>query len=479
MFYTLKPAYSLRGWQKLPRAVVAEGVVSPWFPDEETFDVLRLCNGRCDFSLPFISDRRRRIAEQLFRNGMTERSDCPSSLLPEQEYRLYPARYIRTAHWSITGKCNFNCRHCCMSASEGKLGELPLSTILSMAEELARCGVRSVSLTGGEPLIRGDFWQIVDALLERKIIITAVYSNGWLVNDDFLDRLQARGLSGCEINMSYDGAGMHDWLRGVEGAEKAVLEAFRRCRDRGIPTASEMCIHRGNADTLRETVLLLAELGCGYLKTNPVSDLGSWKENGRGSSIGSRELFQLYTDYIPRYFEDGAPLDLHLGGAFLGYKGDTLHYDIPLNRTGEDPEKVSFCTHARNYLYISPEGRALPCFSLSGMDVQERFPLIPETGLERCLNDSFYMRLLDTKAAEVLRSNPECGDCEYRSACLGGCRAGALETKPDDFLGIDPFSCEFYRGRWMEKIRSAAEEAISRSGGTEGRNKQEPQKEQP
>ena len=62
-------------------------------------------------------------------------------------------------------------------------------------------------------------------------------------------------------------------------------------------------------------------------------------------------------------------------------------------------------------LFISAEGRALPCMALSGMDIQEECPLIPEIGLPRCITDSRYMRLIDTRATEVLRHNPECQTC--------------------------------------------------------------------
>lgn len=464
-YYLLKPEYSLRGWQKLPRAVVREGTGSPVFIPEEIFDVLSLCNGKCDFSLSLITDRQRSIAEQLAREGTVEKLDRPRPWNKEQEYRLYPARYIRTAHWSVTGKCNYRCKHCYMSAADAKLGELPLDTVLRITDDLARCGVRTVSLTGGEPLVRGDFWQIVDALLERKIIIEQIYSNGSLVNDAFLDGLERRGLKNCVINMSFDGVGWHDWLRGVPGAEKKVNDAFIRCRDRGFRTASEMCIHEKNKHSLRESVNHLAEVGCRSLKTNPVSDLGAWKENGYGVSIGIRELFETYLEYIPRFYEDGAPLSIQLGGFFAARKGDTETYRLPFDRQGGDPEKVCLCDHARNVMYISPEGRALPCFALSGMSIQNRYPVIQEIGLENCLTRSSYMELIQTRAARVIEHNERCGACEFRNACMGGCRASALETDPEDVLGIDPACCEYYRGGWSARVRAAAEAAIRRTAG--------------
>lgn len=54
-----------------------------------------------------------------------------------------------------------------------------------------------------------------------------------------LDALEARGIR-PEFNMSFDGVGTHDWLRGIDGAERDVERAFLLCRERGFPTGAEM-----------------------------------------------------------------------------------------------------------------------------------------------------------------------------------------------------------------------------------------------
>ena len=46
-------------------------------------------------------------------------------------------RFVRTAHWSITGKCNYRCRHCYMSAPDAKLGEIDHDTMMDLARQIA------------------------------------------------------------------------------------------------------------------------------------------------------------------------------------------------------------------------------------------------------------------------------------------------------------------------------------------------------
>lgn len=451
MYYKLNPDFLLRGWQKLPYALVRKGKGTHFITQQE-MQILQLCNGKINTDLPLIPQETRDLLVEIEKNGIISRCEAGDTIAPEQEYRLYPARYIRTAHWSITGKCNYRCKHCYMSAPDAKLGELDHETVMSIVQQLIDCGVMQVSLTGGEPLVRRDFMEIVDALLAGGITITTIYSNGRLVTDSLLDELASRGIH-PEFNMSYDGTdGWHDWLRGIPGAGKIVEDAFLRCREKGFLTGAEMCIHNGNKHLLRDTVKRLSELGCRSLKTNPISNVGAWKEGGYGEAITMDALYQVYLDYIPHYYEDGMPLSLQLGGFFSASPNEPDRYDIPSRKSCKNPEKTCVCGHARKVMYISAEGRALPCMALSGMDIQHEFPLIPEIGLAQCITDSRYMSLIDTRADKILEHNPECKECEYAMQCLGGCRASALETTPDDILAPDQAACAIFRGGWDKKI---------------------------
>lgn len=459
MYYRLDPRYCLRGWQKLPWALVDREKHTARFVTRQTMEALQLCNGCIDTDLPLIDPAVRALLPALEQAGIIAQCAPGTPLAAEQAYRRYPARYIHTAHWSVTGRCNYRCKHCYMSAPDAKLGELDHDTIMDMVDQLAACGVMNVSLTGGEPLVRPDFLEIVDALLAHGIHITTIYSNGRLVTEDLLAQLEKRGIR-PEFNMSFDGVGYHDWLRGVPGAEQTVEAAFRRCREHGFPTGAEMCLWRDNAHALRDSVNRLAAWGCSHLKVNPIGNVGAWQEGGYGEAISLQELYQLYLDYIPQYYRDGMPLTLQLGGFFWANPKDPESYEIPLQKSCTNPDTMCLCGHARMVLYISAEGRALPCMALSGMDIQREFPLIQENGLAACLTDSRYMELIDTRAAAYFRENPACRACEYALQCVGGCRAAALEARPGDLLAPDPYACALFRGGWVPKIEAAAGAAI-------------------
>ena len=237
MYYRLKDKFNLRGWELLPYAVVDTEEHRAHFVKKEAFDALTLCDASVDFDLPLIPESVRDSARELLEQGYIEVCSPGEGIAEKQQYRHYQNRFMEQAHWSITGKCNCKCRHCYLSAADGRYGELDHDDIMKIVNELGDCGVLSCSITGGEPLIRSDFWEIVDALTERDIGISQIYSNGLLVNEHLLDGFEKRGLH-PEFNMSFDGVSYHDWLRGIPGAEKAVRRAFALCRDQGFPTGT-------------------------------------------------------------------------------------------------------------------------------------------------------------------------------------------------------------------------------------------------
>lgn len=75
-----------------------------------------------------------------------------------QKYRYFDRTYIAFVHWAITGKCNYRCKHCFMYAPQAKFPEPTMEECRTIIRGMQDAGVRSIALTGGEPLVRSDFW---------------------------------------------------------------------------------------------------------------------------------------------------------------------------------------------------------------------------------------------------------------------------------------------------------------------------------
>ena len=71
--------------------------------------------------------------------------------------------------WTITGRCNFRCRFCCVNTPDAAMDELTHEKAIRIIDRMAKCGVRSLKISGGEPFVREDFWSLVDYTLEKGL----------------------------------------------------------------------------------------------------------------------------------------------------------------------------------------------------------------------------------------------------------------------------------------------------------------------
>lgn len=461
MFYRLRDEYVLRGWEKFTSALVKRprNFFKPLQPDE--FSLLTLCDGEIDFLDLSLSKGQEKALQDFLEQKIVERVTEPTPLQEDQLYRFYPNRFVRSCFWSMTGRCNYRCRHCFMDAPEGALGEISHEEAIALIDQMADCGVLSVDITGGEPLVRKDFWQLVDYLHQHRIDIRTVYSNGWLLTDDVLDAFEARGMK-PEISISFDGVGWHDWMRGVEGAEQAALNAFERCAKRGFSVNAEICVHKGNKVTLRETVQKLTNMGVTTLRFGSISQTDLWKKNSCGNDMTEGEYLDAMLDYIPRFFEDGMPVELLIGGVVFLHKDSTEYHVVAERYDGtEDCLDCHLCGAVRSSCYITPEGRLLPCMPMTACKEQEQFARFQDIGLRQGLSDSYYMQFVDKRVKDLLAVNEKCGACPYRLKCGGGCRAAAL-MQTGDLMGPDPDLCYLWENGYVEKIHQVADAAIAK-----------------
>ena len=462
--FVLDDRYSLRGWEGLPFALWDNRAKAPDFLPKEAFLVLLSCDGIEEVDVQSLPEERQSHLRRLVERGVVRECSALMPLLPSQRYRRFPCRFKSEAHWSITGRCNYNCKHCMVSAPHAKFGHPTTAQLLDIVEQLAECGVGYVSLTGGEPLIRDDFWVVVDALCDKGIGISVIFSNGCLVDAALLDGFEARGLRpGFQI--SHDGVGWHDWLRGFSGAEEQVDRSLRLLKERGWRTSAAMCLHRRNAHVLRATVNHLAKLGVSSLKVNRIQELGEWQDAADEVALTQEESLDVYLDYLPHYFEDGAPISITLDGAFSYDREDGRAYFGYERHCKIDPESERrlSCSILRTSMYIGPDGRVCPCMSMTVQENDGAFPSLFETPLREILGHTPFRDRCTCTVGHVRDANPECRTCAWVDHCHGGCRAAAYNST-GRYLSVDPDQCHFFKDGWYERFRGVADPWLPNMG---------------
>ena len=458
MFYILNERFRLRGWQKVPYAVFDTKRKTPIFLNKERFSLIAKCTGFNSINKEELSEEMQKFLDSAIENELIREAAFGDMLLPEQGYKLYPCRYKREVHWSVTGECNLKCRHCFMSAPNGKHGNPTHAELMQTIEQFVECGIAQVGITGGEPLIRPDFLEIVEELTKREIGISCIYTNGWLVNEELLDAIEAMGIK-PPFQLSYDGVGQHDFLRGIEGCEERTLNALRLLQKRGYRVSVSTCLHKGNVHTIRETVKLMASLGVQSMKIGETLDLGEWMcPEIRELALTPTEQFEAFLKYIPEFFEDGAPLSIMLSSTF-NYRKDEEFW--VLNSYRPCPTKwessVLSCPSIKNGFYVGADGMVAPCMGMCDCNYAVNFPNLYKTPLREILGNSHFMDLCATTVKQVRDSNDKCRKCDHVGKCTAGCRNSAI-IKSDNFYDIDTEVCFFFENAWDEKFRAVASE---------------------
>ena len=367
--------------------------------------------------------------------------------------------------FSITGRCNYKCRHCSVNAPNAPMDEIPFERICGMLDEIKDCGIENVVLIGGEPLIRKDFLQIIDEVLNREMFVREIFTNGSLVTPELLDELERRNVRTLFM-LSFDGVGYHEWMRGVPGAEEDFYKSVRLLKEKGFPVSCNMCITKDSIYSLWETIEKLAELGVRSLTVYPPLECGLWEDQAQTYGVTTNLIGEEYPKVIEEYVAAGYPLDLNLYGLIF-FSSTLKKYALtPKWRTwGKDPAVAPACLTYVSELNISPEGILSPCYALMSDEyIRKEMPDLHKMSLKQALTDSVFAGIMKLTNADIQDHNPKCRSCEHFPMCGGGCRLSAFK-KTGDFLGYDPQMCEFFEKGFDKKFREAIMKGKARRNG--------------
>ena len=151
--------------------------------------------------------------------------------------------------WNLIRRCNLTCKHCySISADTHFPGELNTSQVFSVMDDLKAAKVPVLILSGGEPLLRPDIFEIAHRA-KTMGFYTALSSNGTLITDENIDRIAAVDFN--YVGVSLDGiAGTHDRFRRKEGAFDESLDGIRLCRELGVKVGVRFTMTQDNAEDL-------------------------------------------------------------------------------------------------------------------------------------------------------------------------------------------------------------------------------------
>lgn len=334
----------------------------------------------------------------------------------------------RLVAWEVTRRCNLNCVHCRAASEKGPYpGEFKTDKSLEVLDQIAAVGKPIVILTGGEPLLREDIFDLARSGTELGLRMVMA-TNGTLVSPEIARQIKDSGIKRISISLDGATAPEHDDFRKVPGAFEKTLAGIQFLKDAGIEFQVNTTVTRHNIGEVERILEMAVELGaCAHHIFLLVS-------TGRAKDMVDQEIdARQYEELLHWFYQMKKEVPIHLKATCAPH-----YYRILREEAHARGEKVDYetygldavtrgCLGGTAFTFISHDGIVQPCgyLELNCGDLKTAsFGHIWE-------NSEVFKKLRDFSAY-----GGKCGKCEYVRVC-GGCRARAFEAT-GDYMAEEP-----------------------------------------
>jgi len=318
--------------------------------------------------------------------------------------------------WELTYACNLACVHCLSSSGRRDPDELSTEEALAVVDQLAELQVFYVNIGGGEPMIRRDFFEIVDHCIDQNVGVK-FSTNGAFIDQEAAERFAAMELLDIQISLDGIDPETNDAVRG-EGSWQSAIAAMDHLKSAGFKNFKiSIVATRHNVDQLDQ----YAELARSYEAQLRVTRL---RPSGRG--VDSYHDLRLSHDQQRQIYH------------WLQRNPEVLTGDsfFHLNALGESLPGLNMCGAGRIVCLIDPIGDVYAC----------PFVIHDQFNAGNLRNEGGFAHIWQNSALFTELREPEsagaCGSCGSYDACQGGCMATKFFTglpldgpDPDCVLG--------------------------------------------
>lgn len=345
-------------------------------------------------------------------------------------------------NFELTARCNFNCPMCYVHLSQEDVNaqgkELTAQQWIKLARQAKDKGMVFALLTGGEPFVRKDFFEIFDAMKAMGILIS-INSNGSMLEGAVLERLLEN--PPFRINVSlYGGCAQTYQDMCGQNAFDRVVNNIRRLKEAGIDVRINLSITQFNRQDIEKIHQIAQELGVHVKATSYMyPSIRTGSDFGCGTRLCPSEAAEAMVQWDLLRFR---PEEFELRAAnmqkYIGMEQKECSVDLD--------EGVS-CRAGHTTFWVTWDGRMLPCGMMPDPTV---YPL--ETGFD------VAWEKLKAKTKEI-RMPPQCSGCEKRDVC--SVCAAVCVTETGSFDQVPSYMCQFTEEVVKETCR-ANEERMGR-----------------
>jgi heme d1 biosynthesis radical SAM protein NirJ len=333
--------------------------------------------------------------------------------------------------WNLIRRCNLACKHCySISGDVDFPGELDTGDVFRVMDDLRRFGVPVLILSGGEPLLRPDIFEISRRAKAMGFYV-GLSTNGTLIDASNIGPIAAAGYD--YVGISLDGIGAtHDRFRRKEGAFAASLGGVRLCRAHGIKVGLRFTLTRDNEAELPRLLELLEAEDVDKFYLSHLNYAGRGNKNRGDDAVRAmtRKAMDLLIETSWRWLERGAAKEIVTGnndadGVYLlkwverRFPERAAHIKAKLEQRGGNASGVNVA-NIDNLGNVHPD--TMWWHHTLG-NVKER----PFSEIWQDLSDPLLAGLKQRPRAVTGR----CGECRHLAICGGNTRVRAFQLTGD------------------------------------------------
>lgn len=290
--------------------------------------------------------------------------------------------------WELTHRCNQKCVHCYQYLPDNN--ELSFNKIKDILLQLEEKGCLYLTFTGGEPLLREDFWRISEFARQRNFAID-LFTNGTMVDRQTAKRIADLNFASVHITVLGSTEQVHDRICQRKGSFQEVTRAVDYLKEEGVRLVLKTPLIKENFSEMEELKKLEQK---SFVHAHVMSPLIFPKNDG-----------------------GCAPLSLRLNDCQIKeyYESCYEKFSVLAQELEKENRCTYLCYYGKTFCCINPKGEVYPCVAaplIAGDLKKESFKDIWD-------NSSLFKYLRETGIEDL----PDCKDCSYKKTCY---RCGGL-----------------------------------------------------
>ncbi len=325
----------------------------------------------------------------------------------------------RVVAWESTRACNYACRHCRAQAQkQPDPNQLSTNEALMLMEQIAEISKPILIISGGDPLLRRDIYQVASYASELglRVVMSPSGSN---ITTEVISNLKAAGVQMISVSLDGSNPEIHDGFRGVVGAFELSMQNIAYAKAGGLPFRINTTVTKHNVADLDKTLKVVIASGAKEW------DVFMLVPTGRGK-VEMEITPSQYEATLQRIWELRAissfPIKMTCAPMYTRVAAQNAKQRSVSTHGGRG------CMAGNGFCFVSHVGDVYGCGFL---------PLAAGNIRSQRFSEIYQKSALFVKLRDPSLLTGKCGLCEFKAAC-GGCRARALSVN-GDVLAEEPY----------------------------------------